>query len=118
MADIVAASLHAAGTATADPDTAGRFLVRHAAATGDPRSRALAQAIAVAGPDAAATGELLLDLAALDPAGDHRARAEALAGRLDRPGPAELSFLLRLRHGGSRPWTTGDLEAGPLRFRP
>jgi hypothetical protein len=118
MADTVAAALHATGTAAADPAAAGRFLVRHAAATGDPRSRALAAALAAAGPDTAATGELLLDLAALNPTGDHLERAEALAERLDRQGAAELSFLLRLRHGGSRPWTTGDLEAGPLRFRP
>jgi len=27
-------------------------------------------------------------------------------------------FLLRLRYGGPRQWTTGDLETGPLRFRP
>jgi hypothetical protein len=117
MADTVAATLHAAGPGGADA-AAGRFLVRHAAATADPRSRELAEAVAAAGPDTADNGELLLDLAALYPTGDHRERAGALAARLDRPGPAELSFLLRLRHGGSRPWTTGDLEAGPLRFRP
>ncbi len=34
-----------------------------------------------------------------------------LAARLPRPGdPAALSFLLRLRHGGPRPWFAGDLE--------
>jgi hypothetical protein len=116
-AEAVAATLHAAGPATSADDAS--FLVRHAAATGDRRSQELARAAAEAGPDTAATGELLLDLAALDPTGDHRDRAEVLATRLTgRPGPAELSFLLRLRHGGTRPWHIGDLETGPLRFRP
>jgi hypothetical protein len=118
MADRVAATLHADVTAADDPVAVGSFLVRHAAATGDRHSHALAGSLAAAGPDTAATGELLVDLAALDPGRDHRARAEALAARLDPADPAALSLRLRLRHGGSRPWTTGDLEAGPLRFRP
>jgi hypothetical protein len=118
MADAVARTLHATGTTAADQVAVGSFLARHAAATGDQRSRALAEAIAAAGPDTAATGELLLDLAALDLDGDHQQRAEALAARLERVGAAEVWFLLRLRYGGPRQWTTGDLETGPLRFRP
>lgn len=122
-ADAAAVTLHALavrGDATVswpggDVAGVGAFLVRHWAATGEPRSRELALAAATAdGPDPAATGQLRLDLATLLGEGGHRDRAVDLARTADLTGTAGLAFLLRLRHGGPRPWLAGDLESGPF----
>jgi Lanthionine synthetase C-like protein len=120
-ADAVAATLHllavrdggAASWPGGDAAGVGTFLARHAAATGDARSRELAVAAAfTTGPDPLATGQLRLDLGAL--LGEDHGRP----ARLPRAAtPQALSFLLRLRHGGPRPWLAGDLEQGLLHPR-
>jgi hypothetical protein len=130
----------------------GTFLARHWVATGDDRSRELAEAAAVAVRGArwrvtttachglAGDGEFLLDLAVILGDPTYRDWAEELAACLDarsvlRDGrrllPDEtgtdvsaaygtglagpLSFLLRLRHGGPRPWMSDDGSALVLR---
>jgi hypothetical protein len=126
-ADVAAAALRSGGTATrSDTAAAASFLVRHGAATGDRRSGARAEALAVAAAPDPTAGHLLLDLAAFGHGnhdgldrGGHLARAAHLAVRLPRPAdPAALSFLLRLRHGGPRPWFAGDLETAAPALRP
>jgi len=109
-ADAAALALHASDEPLAP--AAAAFLVRHHAATGSTPSRERAQEAAASGAPGPDTGHLLLDLAAALHDDGYRGRAGRLAARLrGRAGPAALGFRLRLRHGGTRPWTV-DAPAG------
>jgi hypothetical protein len=93
----------------------GAFLVRHWAATGAERSRALAEAAAVAADPDPTTGHLLLDLATAAAEEQHRQQAGRLVARMRRrTDTAALGLRLRLRHGGPRPWTAGEGGSAPL----